>query len=423
MIKKIKLLIAIASITIGGYAQNGNSNGNGQANGNGSSQWKINGNNATTTDFLGTVNQTDLILKSNNIEGLRLDQQGKSTFSKGVKFNQDIVLEGEFIFGDNKKIGYLPASGGNPEIIGFGKTPQLDPVIDPCFSPSVTTINQFSGTLQSYGNNANGDLNVMSMGFDGANGIIDLRGSNGAVGPKLLINYYCGKDVAINTGSKGGNVSMTTATMGMVGIGTGTPTAKLDVRGSVKIHQNPLYLKDENHGLIYSYQNSGDIDGPILFGWNGGVLASKQGTVTKNILTWESNGHVNINSDASQNNKSFTINDVNSGEDVFRVTSDGHVWATELDIKLKGSFPDYVFEESYPLMSLDNLKIYIEKNNHLPNIPKASDIEANGLNIGDMQVKQMEKIEELTLYLLEIKKELETVKGENIKLRQLILKK
>jgi hypothetical protein len=148
------------------------------------------------------------------------------------KFNGDIKLAGEFIFGDNKRISYLPASVGNPEVISFGGSPDIGPITDPCFSPTVTTVNQFQGTIQSFKNNSNGDLTVMSMGCDGANGIIDMKGP---VGTKLLINYYCGEDVSINRGPKGGSVYMTTETMGKVGVGTASPTAKLDVRGTFRL--------------------------------------------------------------------------------------------------------------------------------------------------------------------------------------------
>src|SRR5690606_4872033 len=64
------------------------------------------------------------------------------------KFNGDIKLTGDFIFGNNKRITYLPASGNMPEIIGFGKVALL-PSLNSCLFPSVP-INQFQGVIQSY---------------------------------------------------------------------------------------------------------------------------------------------------------------------------------------------------------------------------------------------------------------------------------
>ncbi|MCL4856568.1 MAG: hypothetical protein KJZ55_04725, partial [Flavobacteriales bacterium] len=340
------------------------------------------------------------------------------------KFNGDIKLTGEFIFGNNKRIGYLPASGGNPEIIGFGRAPSLDPLADPCFSPVIPTYNQFSGMIQAWGYSdndpINGKVNVLNMGYDGANGIIDMKGvytdnSNS----KLLINWYCGKDVAINANpAKGGNVTMTSSATGMVGIGK-TPLYKLDVAGNMSINSNKLFFKDENHGLGY-FQAHADqtIDGPVLFGYSGGALATKQGTVTKNILTWNAIGEVSIKSDATQNTKTYTVVDGVSGYDVYRVMSNGHVFATELTIKLKEDFPDYVFAKDYQLMPLAELDKFITKNKHLPNIPNAKEVEKNGLNVSEIQLKQMEKIEELTLYILELNKRLEKLEKENTSLKE-----
>lgn len=334
------------------------------------------------------------------------------------RFNGDIKLTGEFIFGNNKKIGYLPASGGNPEIIGFGRAPSLDPLADPCFSPVIPTYNQFSGMIQAWGYSdndpINGKVNVLNMGYDGANGIIDMKGvytdnSNS----KLLINWYCGKDVAINANpAKGGNVTMTSSATGMVGIGK-TPLYKLDVAGNMSINSNKLFFKDENHGLGY-FQAHADqtIDGPVLFGYSGGALATKQGTVTKNILTWKNDGSVKIyTNNGTPDIKSFTITDEVNDVDVFRVMSSGHTYATELTVKLKGEFPDYVFSEKYALLPLKELAYYISKHQHLPNIPNAKEVKENGLSIGEMQTKQMEKIEELTLYILELHKRIEKLES------------
>jgi len=124
-------------------------------------------------------------------------------------------------------------------------------------------------------------------------------------------------------------------------------------------------------------------------------------------------GTLNIRTSESSTIKSLYITDLNSNQDVFRVMSDGHIWATELDIKLKTGFPDYVFEADYKLMSIEELEKYIKQNNHLPNIPSAKDIEENGLSVGEMQVRQMEKIEELTLYIIELKNEIEKLKTQH----------
>jgi hypothetical protein len=75
-----------------------------------------------------------------------------------------------------------------------------------------------------------------------------------------------------------------------------------------------------------------------------------------------------------------------------------------------GDWADYVFDKGYKLMPLDKLNSYVTEYHHLPNVPSASEIKKNDLSLGEMSKIQMEKIEELTLYILELKKEIEALK-------------
>lgn len=63
--------------------------------------------------------------------------------------------------------------------------------------------------------------------------------------------------------------------------------------------------------------------------------------------------------------------------------------------------PDFVFDEDYELMPLDAVKTFIEQESHLPNIPSAEQVKAEGLDLTDMQLKLLQKVEELTLYTLD----------------------
>ncbi len=101
----------------------------------------------------------------------------------------------------------------------------------------------------------------------------------------------------------------------------------------------------------------------------------------------------------------------------FQVMGNGNVLAREIKVSLE-EFPDYVFGEDYDLMSLKDLKIFINKYNHLPNIPSESEIVANGMNLGDMQSRQMEKLEEMTLYILELNERLLMLEEENKRLQK-----
>jgi hypothetical protein len=92
---------------------------------------------------------------------------------------------------------------------------------------------------------------------------------------------------------------------------------------------------------------------------------------------------------------------------------DGKVLCEEMEVQLSGDWPDYVFDEKYPLMPLSELERSIEEHGHLPGIPSAAQVAERGINVGQMQARLLEKVEELTLYVIEINKQLDGVKREN----------
>lgn len=114
----------------------------------------------------------------------------------------------------------------------------------------------------------------------------------------------------------------------------------------------------------------------------------------------------------------FLLNSSGNYIQTFSVLGSGHVYATEITVKNAPVFPDYVFNESYDLLSLYEIERFIKKNHRLPNIPSAKEVATNGLTLGEMQVKQMEKIEELTLHMIEMKKENDSLKKENTSLEE-----
>ena len=84
------------------------------------------------------------------------------------------------------------------------------------------------------------------------------------------------------------------------------------------------------------------------------------------------------------------------------------------------AWADYVFAPNYNLKPLSEVEAYVKENKHLPNVPSASELVKEGLDLGKMQATQMGKIEELTLYMIEMKKEIETLKKENQSLKVLV---
>jgi hypothetical protein len=92
---------------------------------------------------------------------------------------------------------------------------------------------------------------------------------------------------------------------------------------------------------------------------------------------------------------------VSAANNNYKLAVDGKVACEEVKVELSQNWPDYVFNNDYKLMSLAEVQKFIDVNKHLPNIPSAATIEKEGLKVGEMQLLMMEKIEELTLYIIE----------------------
>lgn len=110
---------------------------------------------------------------------------------------------------------------------------------------------------------------------------------------------------------------------------------------------------------------------------------------------WNSNGNVGIGTTTPSQ----------------KLSVNGTINAKEVVVTTSG-WPDYVFNKGYHLSSLDSLNGFIENNGHLPGMPSAKDIRDNGQNVGEMNKKLLQKVEELTLYLLKQNKTIEAQKQE-----------
>ncbi|MFV0417921.1 MAG: hypothetical protein ACK5KT_04180 [Dysgonomonas sp.] len=105
-------------------------------------------------------------------------------------------------------------------------------------------------------------------------------------------------------------------------------------------------------------------------------------------LTILGTGRVGIGTDSPQ-----SLLDVN-----------GTIRSKEVKIEATG-WPDFVFDKDYKLPSLEDVEIHINEKGTLPNIPSEKDVKENGIDVGEIQAKLLQKIEELTLYVIDLKKE------------------
>lgn len=134
----------------------------------------------------------------------------------------------------------------------------------------------------------------------------------------------------------------------------------------------------------------------------------------------------------TDNSNPFRIYDQNSGADRLLINGSGkvgigtsspdelltvkgviHAEKVKVDLNVPG--PDYVFEEDYDLMSLDNISEYIRENKHLPHVPAAKEMEEEGVDVGNMNMILLRKVEELTLYILQQNDQL---KDQNVRIKE-----
>ncbi|WP_316810313.1 hypothetical protein [Pedobacter heparinus] len=108
----------------------------------------------------------------------------------------------------------------------------------------------------------------------------------------------------------------------------------------------------------------------------------------------------------------------------YRLAVNGKIRAQEIKVEAS-PWPDYVFTKDYQLLSLQQTEQHIKEKGHLPGIPSAAEAKSNGIDLGEMNAKLLQKIEELTLHLIEKDKETRVLKNENkdirLKLDEIIL--
>lgn len=210
---------------------------------------------------------------------------------------------------------------------------------------------------------------------------------------------------------------------GIVGFGTNTPGdlhnfgTKVDVRGDILMRDANAFLMIEN----------------TLAGSNCGVAFSEEGTFTSWIYYDGFSDHLIINADPGGGWRQDIV--VHSSGDVgigtattktgYKLSVAGNIACEEVLVENSTNWPDYVFDEGYELMSLEQLEESIETNNHLPGMPSATEVEEKGFSLGEMQKVFLEKLEELTLYTIEQgkqinaqQKKIEALEQENNKLRK-----
>jgi hypothetical protein len=192
---------------------------------------------------------------------------------------------------------------------------------------------------------------------------------------------------------------------GRVGIGTSSPTSTLDVRGDVYTNGS-VYVDGGDVILSRTTNPYGYVSRPNVSGFKNLAFGVTGGGNLDNLQVF---------SNLSVFNGNVGIGTASPGS--FKLAVEGKIGAREIQVTLQNPFPDYVFGSDYKLRSLSSLEQYINQNKHLPGVPSADEVEKNGgVELGKLNTKLLEKVEELTLYVIELKKENQQMKKEIKKL-------
>lgn len=239
----------------------------------------------------------------------------------------------------------------------------------------------------------------------------------------LYLNYY-------QEGSSAGNKGILVAPNGNVGIGTVGPTQKLDVRGS-------QYL----NGTLFVSPTTGNYTegirvAPSTNNW-ATIALGAIGNSGTNENMWsihrKDNNDFSISRNSSDGGNGMVITkagnigfgtvnpsaklEVNGDIKGNKLDINGTIRSKEVKIEATG-WSDFVFSEDYKLPTLSEVESHIKEHKHLPDVPSEKQVIKEGVNVVEMQAKLLQKIEELTLYTIQLEKKYDAIKDELKSLKQ-----
>ncbi len=112
-------------------------------------------------------------------------------------------------------------------------------------------------------------------------------------------------------------------------------------------------------------------------------------------------------------NGKVTIGNPSNMNGNYRLYVETGIITEKLKVATVSNWADYVFDKKYNLLSLKEVEKYIKTNKHLPNVPSAEEVAKEGIDMAKMDAKLLEKIEELTLYVIQLNKKIEQLEKAN----------
>jgi hypothetical protein len=225
-------------------------------------------------------------------------------------------------------------------------------------------------------------------------------------------------------GTQGNPVTLTTRMQlkenGNLGIGTLAPTAKLDIAGPgslmAKLHVTNAFAGTPG-GSFDINMGAGD---NYAAGIRGYVPADQPGIDRVYLglytTTYENSLMSRVERLTITDKGNVLIGKTSQINSVYKLDVNGHVRANEIVVNTTGA--DFVFADDFRLRPLTEVREYIEKHKHLPEIASAEEMQKDGVGIGDLQTKLLQKVEELTLYLIEQENKIQELEKQVIRLKQ-----
>jgi hypothetical protein len=376
--------------------------------------WSMQGNAGTdpNNQFIGTLDNISLAFKTNNTERMRINGNG----NVGIGINlptEKLHVVGNGKITDNFKVGKKMNITGSLKIDSLGGVGyKFDSLSTKSYRiVYVDETGQF-GTFPPRDEQSCGE--VAEPWYLGGN----------RLGLPGQINF------AKNIGTcdhwpfdiKTNNVfRMRISADGNVGIGTYTPNDKLQIgEGNASISFGSIL--NASFGNFMGYQGinaSRNINSQnwTISGGSGGAIFTADVTGTIMLIPIKNaQGGLTLSDEDIQKRRvvqigAGTINTDNKLVDAYMMVN-GNIIAKEVEVKIDGWWPDFVFEKKYDLMPLAEVEQYINEHKHLPSVPSASEVETNGVALGQNQAILLQKIEELTLYVIELNKKNEQLQKE-----------
>jgi hypothetical protein len=235
----------------------------------------------------------------------------------------------------------------------------------------------------------------------------------------MFNSVSCEYGVGLKLGVASAPLAVVIGNGGYVGIGTATPLEKMHIMGNARLEG----------GQVRFYTGSADATGSTgIVGNSNGWTRLDPGTGTSSRFIIP----IQNASDVTSAKNIFDIEDCSANPPTWKhlmelradgsaffmgkvgigmapatsqLVVNGKIAAKEVQVTATPS--DFVFANNYPLKKLDEVESFIKQNKHLPDIPSGKEVEKNGYNVGEMQSKLLQKIEELTLYMIEQNKVIE----------------